>query len=891
VTDEDFLAHYGTLHKSGRYPWGSGKDPYQDGVSFLAQFDKLHKSGISEKNIALAMGFTSTAELRAVRSISSTNVRQTHQRTAVKLRDTGMSPSAISREMHIPEPTVRNLLDPVMQARANRLDVAAKIVKDNVEKYKYVDIGKGTANHLQISDTQLATVLAMLKDDGHRIFYIKSPQAGTTFDTSYKILAKDTVLPKEIYQNKEKIHFMSERISQDVQNTIVSLKPPVQFSSKRLGIVYGPDGGAARDGVMYLRPGVGDISLGDKKYAQVRIAVDGTHYLKGMAQYKNDLPAGVDILFHTNKKDTGNKLDALKNQNEEDKLNPFGAITTQREYTDAKGKKHQSVLNILNEEGKWATWSKNFSSQFLSKQTTQLAKQQLGLTSKAREAELADIMALTNPAVKQKLLETFADETDAAAVRLHAVSLPRTASHVILPIESLKDTEVYAPNYQHGEVVVLVRHPHGGKFEIPQLTVNNKNKEALANLKNAKDAIGINANVAQKLSGADFDGDHVLVIPNNHGHVKIAPGLALLKDFDTKSYTIPEGSGIKGLKDAAKPDILKQTLMGDISNLITDMTIKGANNSEIARAVKHSMVVIDAEKWNLDYKQSYLDNNIKALKVIYQNGANKGAATLISKSTSDKSIPLRKNRLAPDGGWIDPKTGERQYVDSGKSWVDANGKLHINTFKVKKGALTNDARTLIDGSGTPIEHIYADHANHLKALANKARKETLFIKQLEATPSAKIIYKEEVARLNVALNMAIKNAPREREAQLLANHIIEAKKQAKPAMSKDELKKIKGQAIQEARFQVGAKKPKIVISDKEWEAIQAGAITPSKLKAIMNNTDLKALKERATPRDRPTMNESNVALAKSMLEGGYNVSDIAARLGVSTSTIYSAVAK
>ena len=81
----------------------------------------------------------------------------------------------------------------------------------------------------------------------------------------------------------------------------------------------------------------------------------------------------------------------------------------------------------------------------------------------------------------------------------------------------------------------------------------------------------------------------------------------------------------------------KQTEMGKISNLITDMTLKGASDDEIERAVKHSMVVIDAVKHHLDYKQSYIDNNIDELKAIYQakpTGRNGGASTLISRASS-----------------------------------------------------------------------------------------------------------------------------------------------------------------------------------------------------------------------------------------------------------------
>ena len=52
--------------------------------------------------------------------------------------------------------------------------------------------------------------------------------------------------------------------------------------------------------------------------------------------------------------------------------------------------------------------------------------------------------------------------------------------------------------------------------------------------------------------------------------------------------------------------------MGKISNLITDMTLLGASEDKLARAVRHSMVVIDDEKHHLDYKQSEKDNNIAA---------------------------------------------------------------------------------------------------------------------------------------------------------------------------------------------------------------------------------------------------------------------------------------
>ena len=66
----------------------------------------------------------------------------------------------------------------------------------------------------------------------------------------------------------------------------------------------GSDGvkGIEKDGVIELRRGVEDLDLNGNRYAQVRILVDGTHYLKGMAVYSDDMPDGVDVVFNTNKK-------------------------------------------------------------------------------------------------------------------------------------------------------------------------------------------------------------------------------------------------------------------------------------------------------------------------------------------------------------------------------------------------------------------------------------------------------------------------------------------------------------------------------------------------------------------------------------------------------------
>jgi hypothetical protein len=206
-------------------------------------------------------------------------------------------------------------------------------------------------------------------------------------------------------------------------------------------------------------------------------------------------------------------------------------------------------------------------------------------------------------------------------------------------------------------------------------------------------------------------------------------------------------------------------------------------------------------------------------------------------------------------------------------------------------AEAEDAYTLTSGGskqnpGTTMEGLYANYANQMKGLANSARKEYLATPNLKYDPAAKKKYSEEVDSLNRKLLISQKNAPKERQAQLLANAIVADKKEAEPNMDADHLKKVKGAALVTARDRVGAKKQKIEITPKEWEAIQAGAITDSKLKLILDNTDLDTVKGYATPRGTDhKLTSTNKALIKSMDNSGYTLSEIADRMGVSTSTI------
>ena len=898
---EEMLMHYGMPRRSGRYPWGSGDNPYQHSGDFLSRVEELKKQGLSETDIAKSMGLTTT-QYRTQKSLAKDERRALDVARARSLREDGKSLNEIAAIMGFSnDSSVRSLLNENSEARMNQAKKTAEFLKKQIEEKGMIDVGTGVERELGISKEKLNQALYILEQEGYPVYGGGVPQVTNPGkQTNIKVICPPGTEHREIY-NFENVHSLSDYVSHDGGETYdPKYVYPKSMDSSRIQIRYAEDGGTQKDGVVEIRRGVDDLSLGESHYAQVRILVDGTHYIKGMAIYSDDLPDGVDVVFNTNKKTgtpmLGPKNDTVLKPIGKDPDNPFGSLIKdgivdpddptskkggQSYYYDKDGKKQLSLINKRAEEGDWGEWSDHLPSQFLSKQSMTLIKKQLGLATADKQAEFDEICSLTNPTVKKALLKSFADDCDSAAVHLQAAALPRQKYQVILPITSMKDNEVYAPNYRNGEQVALIRFPHGGTFEIPVLTVNNKQADAKRILGSAMDAVGINSKVAERLSGADFDGDTVMVIPTG-GKVKITSTRALegLEGFDPKlEYGgKPEGS--------FKPMRNTQTEMGKISNLITDMTLRGAVPEELARAVRHSMVVIDAEKHHLDYKQSEIDNGIASLKKKYQGSYDEdgryheGAATLISRAKSETSVLKRKGSPI-----INPETGEQTYKEVYEEYTDKNGKTRVRTQASTKMAETKDAFTLVSDADTPQERAYATYANEMKSLANRARKEMLSTGKIAYSASAKETYQEEVDHLMAQLNVALRNAPRERQAQVIANATVAAKKQENPDMTRSEIKKASQQALTAARTTVGASRETISISDREWEAIQAGAISENRLTQIINNVDIDTLRQRATPRSTTVLSTAKVNKIASMSASGYSTAEIAEALGVSTSTV------
>jgi DNA-binding NarL/FixJ family response regulator len=888
LIEEDILMHYGVKRRSGRYPWGSGDNPYQHGGDFLARVEELQRLGKTEKQIADELHL-STTDLRMQVRVAKHERRALQADRARSLREDGKTLDEIASILgYANDSSVRALLNENTAANKNKAQATAEILKKELAEKGAIDVGTGVERQLGVSTGVLQEALFILETEGYNRYGVGVPQVNDPKKrTITPVISVPEIDQREVYQNLDLVKSVGDYHSTDGGESWDKREYPASIDSSRVKILYGDEGGALKDGVIEIRRGVADLDLGDSHYAQVRILVDGTHYLKGMAMYSDDMPDGADIVFNTNKHTGTPKMDVLK-KIQDDPDNPFGALIKangQSHYIDADGNEKLSAINKLKEEGDWDKMSKNLSSQFLSKQPIQLIKKQLDLTYADAADEFSEICSLNNPTVKRKLLLDFADECDSAAVHLKAAALPRQSTQVILPLNAMKETEIFAPNYRDGEKVVLIRYPHGGTFEIPELTVNNKNPTAVSVLgKNIRDAVGINPKVAERLSGADFDGDQVVVIPTG-GRVKIqsTPALKDLKDFDPKTDYSTEGkTGVRLLAKGAAT----QRQMGEISNLITDMTLKGATEPEIARAVKHSMVVIDAAKHKLDYRQSEKDNGIAELKKKYQGfddetGHHGGASTLLSRRKQDVEVPERQG-----SGVIDPLTGKVVYKESGRTYVDPRtGKTVAATTKVKRILAVDDVRSM--SSGTLQEEAYADYANKMKDLANKARLEYKATPTLKRSASAAKAFEPEVNRLMAALKVAQLNAPLEREAQRIANARVKAKVQANNITDKDEISKIRRAAISDARNSTGAsgKRTRITISDGEWTAIQSGAISDTTLSEILRYAEPKTVRERATPRRTTQLSDARISRIKAMANSGHTNAEIAEALGISTSAV------
>lgn len=994
--DNDYIMHYGTKFHSGRYPYGSGEDPYQHDGDFLSRVERLKSEGWKEtaENVQKEFGMK-LEEYRNEKYWAEYTRKEAQVVKAKNLRDKGFGASAIGRELGVSESTVRGWLDPKSEAKMYEAKKVADFLKAQVDEKgmldvgkdaeKFIDVSEGTEKSLGISRTRMDQALYALESEGYVVYKHNVPQANNANNKTLNLTLCAPGTPYSAVYDRSKIHTIEDYKYNEATDSFKKKQftYPSSLDSSRLMVRYADDvdsdgvKGIEKDGVIELRRGVADLDLQGSRYAQVRIMVDGTHYLKGMAVYSDDMPDGVDVVFNTNKKNDvpalGSKDNTVLKLIKKDEENPFGSTIKDLDdggqywYKDSNtGEEKLGLINKKSTEGDWSEWADTVPSQFLSKQSKELAQRQLSIATKDRYTEYDSICAIDNPTIKKHFLKSFAEDCDGAAVNLKAAAFPGQKYHVIMPMNNQKDNEIYAPDYENGTKLALVRYPHAGIFEIPVLTVNNKNPLAKKMLgTDVTDVVGITSTVAEQLSGADFDGDTVMCIPTDYrtksGTIKInrSDYLKDLKGFDAKveyaTHPGEDGSRVNDRGEKVKIMTKTDMEMGMISNLITDMTLSGgATDEELARAVKHSMVVIDAKKHNLDYKRSEIENNVQALKNKYQPKEDPikkggGASTIISKAKSETRVDKRRGqaRIDPETGeqtWLratpndfyyvdstwDKKTGtttivtsegkkitynsndpeqKERYAPVSKYDPDTDTMIYTNkagdiTYRTKtrtqtstKMAEAKDAHELVSVSQHPMELIYADYANGMKALANQARKEMLSTGNLKYDRNAAKVYAAEVDSLMARVNEAEKNSVRERAAQRLTSAALVEKKERDEAAGVDtssseynkEVRKANQQNLTKYRQEVGAvsrRDRNITISDREWEAIQAGAISENKLKRVLANADIDELRQRATPRESLALTNGQVSRIRTLnATRKYTIAEIANQLGVSTSTV------
>ena len=958
---------------SGRYRKGEGSKPYQHGISgFLDRVDYFKKSGVTnQKELAKLCGCVkrgrngnpildkdgqeigNTTEFRIKYQTELHAWKKERAARAQAMLDKGMTKKAVAQALGIRDSTLASWLNPKSLERVNKAQEIADFLENQVKEKKMIEVGSGVEREFNCSSTKWREALSMLQGKGYQVLGGRVPQATNPGQkTTLSVLAMPDEKWSDIYNHPEKIQSISDYIVREGPNgkDVVQKKwqYPAAMDSSRLMIRYADDldenghKGVERDGTIEIRRNVPDLDLKGSHYAQVRIMVDmpdgSKKYLKGMAHYSDHMPDGVDVIFNTNKS-SEKGMDKVLKDIKKDPNNPFGALLKenggQYTYEDPKtGEQKLGLINKTRHEGDWEEWNRSLPSQFLAKQPMALINKQLGLAIEEKKAEYADILKLTNPTVKKALLMDFADGCDADAVHMQAASLPRQRYQVILPVPTLGDDEVYAPNFKDGETIALIRFPHQGIFEIPILKVNNRNPQGREMMgENPMDAIGLNKKNADILSGADFDGDTVMCVPCNdpkYSDTKIInrPPLEGLENFDPKieyaadheetriekvrkkdrygNYEFDnDGKPVYEEKEVThyfdknghefKPMTRTGFEMGNVSNLMMDMTLKGADDADKAMVQRHAQVVIDAEKHHLDWKRSERENHILEMKKKYQERfddedgkVHYGASTLITRAKSPTQV------VKPTGTpHIDPATGKLVYNESqlepqvykdkktGKEKVRMED-VYLLDKTFNKGG---NAFDLVYDKNNPKEIAYAQYSNMLKSMANEARKEYLATGDIAFNKQAEETYRVEANRLLSELMLSELNAPREKMAQLYAQATKLALMRDNPDMTKKELAKAANNALAEGRVRFGASRHKIDISPKEWEAIQSGAINKTNLTKILKYADSDKVRQYATPKDTVHLTAGQQARILAALESGRSAALLAEQYNVSVSTI------
>ena len=197
------LMHYGIPRRSGRYPWGSGEDPYQRTRDFLSRVEELKKQGWTEtpENIKKEFGL-STKEYRNEKTIAKDQRRMTDVARAKSLAADGKGSTEIGKIMGMPESTIRSLLNPKSEERMLLTRDTVDFLRKQVDEKGMVDVGTGVDRELNISKERLDLALYYLESkEGYPVYTGGVPQVTNKGQqTVQRVLCVPGTQHKEIYE-------------------------------------------------------------------------------------------------------------------------------------------------------------------------------------------------------------------------------------------------------------------------------------------------------------------------------------------------------------------------------------------------------------------------------------------------------------------------------------------------------------------------------------------------------------------------------------------------------------------------------------------------------------------------------------------------------------------
>ena len=267
LVEEDILMHYGVKRRSGRYPWGSGDNPYQHGGDFLARVEELQRLGKTEKQIADELHL-STTDLRMQVRVAKHERRALQADRARSLREDGKTLDEIASILgYANDSSVRALLNENTAANKNKAQATAEILKKELAEKGAIDVGTGVERQLGVSTGVLQEALFILETEGYNRYGVGVPQVNDPKKrTITPVISVPEIDQREVYQNLDLVKSVGDYHSTDGGESWDKREYPASIDSSRVKILYGDEGGALKDGVIEIRRGVADLDLGDSHY-------------------------------------------------------------------------------------------------------------------------------------------------------------------------------------------------------------------------------------------------------------------------------------------------------------------------------------------------------------------------------------------------------------------------------------------------------------------------------------------------------------------------------------------------------------------------------------------------------------------------------------------------